>query len=157
MRFKGVDQDRNFFQFIDCVIKGKTIRIFNLHLPLGVSPSKRISLLKEVLKNQHPGINLVCGDFNSFGHFPWSWLLGIVNGSGWKDYISNELKVLETVMTEHNLRLSLRKTITYPNYRTQLDHIMIPRHWSHASRAVVIEEQYGSDHRLVLVEASLHI
>lgn len=147
----GRDLHESFFHFFDYTIGRQTLRVFNIHLPSVVSPSYRHILLRQIFKRLHSDSNVVCGDFNSFGHFPWNFLMGPLNGSNWKDYIRNELQVLQRIIKEYNLKLSASSIITHPRFRTHIDHIMVPDGWLKFFPHT-FEDRFGSDHKLFIIE-----
>lgn len=150
-RISGLDYRKIAFLYNDYLINGRNLRLFSVHLPFGSAPSRHLSLLKEVFSKLNTDINVICGDFNSFGHFPWNLLLGLINDSRWIDYQKNEIESIKELSRRFNLKLSSGKSITYPLCRTHIDHILIPNNWS-SYLYKTYEKCCGSDHKLVVLE-----
>ncbi|HYV33948.1 MAG TPA: hypothetical protein VE973_03830 [Candidatus Limnocylindria bacterium] len=150
-RISGLNQSGSSYQFNDYAIGKKTLRVFNIHMPFGSSASKHLVLLKNLLKMLHNDANIICGDFNSFGHFPWKIILGPINASIWQDYTTNELNELKKLFEEVNLKLSLENVVTYPLCQTHIDHIVIPKVWNNYT-CTYYKARHGSDHRPVILQ-----
>jgi len=150
-RICGLDYRKISFLCNDYQINGWNLRLFNVHLPFGSAPSQHLFLLEKILDELNNDINIICGDFNSFGHFPWKFLLGLINGSRWTDYRKNEIQSIKKLLGRFNLKLSSENSITYPLCRTHIDHIIIPDNWrSYQYKAY--KKSYGSDHKLIILD-----
>ena len=150
-RLSDLDYRDSGYQYNEYSVGEKTVRIFNIHLPFGASPMIRLKILGEVLENLYVENNVICGDFNSFGHFPWNILVNPLNGARWDEYKLHELEELKKLVAKFNLKLSVVRVVTYPSCRTHLDHIVVPESWS-AYTCNVLSKRYGSDHNIVVLE-----
>lgn len=115
------------FHYVDLVWQGTKFRIFNLHLEVAVGPRRRLAQFDNLVKNFGVNNNLICGDFNIFPHPIGSLFVGWAASFCLSDYATNERKVFEIKFKKLNLHNVFAKKITYPKYKLQLDHILIPK------------------------------
>jgi len=153
-RICGLNYQKIAFLYNDYLVNGRNLRVFGVHLPFGSSPSRHLSLLEEIFRKLNNDINVICGDFNSFGHFPWNLLLGPINGSRWTDCWKNEIESIKELLKRFNLKLDSDKSTTYPLCGTSIDHIIIPDSWS-SYQYKTYKKCCGSDHKLVVLEENV--
>jgi endonuclease/exonuclease/phosphatase family metal-dependent hydrolase len=133
-------------------VQGAPLCIFNLHLILA-HPKVRLKEFEEAMLHHTGEVpSLVCGDFNSIE----SWHMAILNwvlGGKVCDtlFYTRERLHLEKRFTEYELTNALRGQTTHAFAQSQLDHILVSKHFSLIS-AHVIPNRYGSDHHPIFVE-----
>lgn len=140
-------------QYADIFISGKSIRVFNLHLPLNY-PHVRMEELTTMLQNIKDKENtIVCGDFNILGTFYIS-VLNYLLGGRLRDWFlyKEERSKMEQVFKEKGLINPLKGKSTHPLSQSQLDHILVPESFS-VKEATVICNRHGSDHNPIRVVA----
>jgi len=138
--------------YIDCVVDGKTVRIFNLHLILA-NPRWRMKEFERAMLEHDPSRRtIVCGDFNILEkpHItPLNWLLG----GKLSDTLlySRERTHIEKRFVEHQLVNPLYGGVTHPLSQSQLDHILVSNSFF-IQKAEIIPDRMGSDHHPIRVE-----
>ncbi len=152
-QFSGWRDADSQFQYSDYLFEKNRLRVFNVHLPYQLAPSLRMLLLDEVMQNLCVDANIVCGDFNSFAHWPYNPFLGILNRSSWNDFFSNEMKMLKNHCQVRGLKLSMEQVVTCPFWGTQIDHILIPNSWTKFFSRTY-GQRFGSDHKPVVLETT---
>lgn len=138
--------------FIDITVKGKLLRIFNLHLILAQPAWRFAEFEKAMLEHDPKRPTIVCGDFNILEkpHIaPLNWLLG-GNMSDALLY-TRERTHIEKRFMEHELKNALRGSNTHPISQSQLDHILVSHIFS-IKNAIVLPDSVGSDHHPIQVE-----
>ena len=117
------------FHYVDLVCQKTKFRIFNIHLEVAVGPKKRLAQFDNLVKNF--GVNnLICGDFNIFPHPIGSFFVGWAASFTLSDYATNERKKFEEKFQKLSLNNIFVKKITYPKYKLQLDHILVPKNFT---------------------------
>ena len=117
------------FHYVDLVCQKTKFRIFNIHLEVAVGPKKRLAQFDNLVKNF--GVNnLICGDFNIFPHPIGSFFVGWAASFTLSDYATNERKKFEEKFQKLSLNNIFVKKITYPKYKLQLDHILVPQNFT---------------------------
>lgn len=133
---------------------GGLVRVFSLHLVLA-QPSWRLEEFERAMAERIPNRpTIVCGDFNILEkpHItPLNWILGASLSDAL--FFTRERATIEQRFTEHALANPLRGENTHPLSRSQLDHILVSRHFR-VEHASVIAERYGSDHHPISAEIS---
>jgi len=151
-KFQGGAQQALESQYIDIELSGKVHRIFNTHLPLSVPPRIRMQYLDNVLTTfDNDCENLICGDFNPVGKFPFHFFWGWAHSYRLRDYLSYEPLMLRKRMKENDLKNLFRFKCTHPITRQQLDYILAPKHVE-IKQKKVIKKRFKSDHRALMVE-----
>ena len=143
------------FQYVDIKLGSKKVRIFNSHLECNTSPRMRVKQFEHVLEASHrSGVNMYCGDFNIYGEWYVNLLVGYISNYKLDDISKSERKLFGQLFREHQLNNVFRGTVTYPRFRLQLDHILVPSGVPVVSK-VVHKKRYGSDHRPIAVEVEV--
>ena len=132
------------FHYVDLIYQNTKFRIFNIHLEVAVGPRRRLLQFDNLVKN-FGETNVVCGDFNVFPHPLGNLFLGWAASFSLGDYTTNERKKFEEKFKKLNLNNVFRKRVTYPRYKLQLDHILVPKNME------ILEKKVGkkttsSDH-----------
>ncbi len=125
------------------------IEVFNLHLPLHRALWRRKEFETIVGKRNPSMPTIVCGDFNTLESRRisiLSWLLGgpFADSFFWR----RERAHMEERFSAHALTNALRGRVTHPLSQSQLDHILLSRHFTF-SEARAADDAVGSDHRPV--------
>lgn len=140
------------FQYIDIESNGKKYRIFNVHLEVAAGPRLRLMQLDDTVKQfSNDGLNLICGDFNIYGRWWLNFMIGWAMGYRLDEYLVRERTIFEARYAELNLRNTFRNRPTYPKYRLQLDHILLP-FTAQVSDSEVIQDVFGSDHYPIMID-----
>jgi endonuclease/exonuclease/phosphatase family metal-dependent hydrolase len=138
----------------DLDINGTPLRVFNLHLILA-HPSYRLKEFEEAMLHYSNAVpTIICGDFNIIE----SWRMAILNwllGGKVFDtlFYTRERLHLEKRFAEYELTNALRGHTTHVFANSQLDHILVSKHFS-LSSALVIPQRFGSDHHPIFVETT---
>lgn len=128
------------------------VRILNLHLPLH-RVTWRMEEFEIALMNVDRSLpTIVCGDFNTLESVriaPLHWILGgtLAETVFWKQ----ERAHMESRFLSGELANPLRKMVTHPLSRSQLDHILCSKDFAVTS-AHVVRNRHGSDHHPIMVE-----
>ncbi|MBI1362389.1 MAG: hypothetical protein GC134_00200 [Proteobacteria bacterium] len=143
------------FHFVDLMLNGQPIRVFNVHLPLKVPPSFRLAELDYLRKYLAADRkNFVCGDFNSFGgplvNPSWGWYYGYTS----RDYLIHERRHIEQMMAAHHLTNPFSGKRTHQMLNIQLDYILTPSDVP-LQNTQILSTRCGSDHYPLLIEAKL--
>ena len=136
----------------DFDINGTPLRIFNLHLLLLADPARRIEEFEQALLSYSREIpTIICGDFNTIE----SWRVAILNwllGGKVFDtlFYTRERLHLEKRFAEYEITNALRGKNTHAFANSQLDHILVSKHFS-LQNASVLPARLGSDHHPIFV------
>ena len=138
--------------YVDVNVKGKSLRIFNLHLALAYPAQRQRELEVAMTHYDVTQDHIICGDFNivEFPHIvPLNWLFG----GKVSDVLlyKRERMNIEGYFKKLQLVNPLRGFITHPFSHSQLDHILIPKSFSVITTAV-LPDRIGSDHCIIRVE-----
>ena len=152
-RFFSRTQNRGGL-FVDLVVSGRTVRVFNLHLALA-HPAARIKEFEQAMLERDPTLpTIVCGDFNILEspHItPLNWIMGGTMRDMF--FSSAERTHIEKRFVEHSMTNALRGSVTHPLSKSQLDHILVSHDFS-IKNASVLPSRTGSDHHPILVEVA---
>ena len=151
-RTLGIKGNTREYVYADINLEGRHLRIFNLHLEVATGSQQRIQEFEKALVNKHIARqNIICGDFNIFAR-PWlNLFVGWGFSFGIRDYLINERKRFQKVFKEKNFVNVFNKLITFPRFRLQLDHILVPKSLE-VKRYEVSGDKHGSDHRYLILE-----
>ncbi len=130
------------------------IRIFNLHLPSTVSPVKRLNGLKKALKQiDESKINIICGDFNTYGIWYFNFFFIIFMKHSIKDLLFNEIKEFKKTFNEYNLNdiFSGKYTVSLLNFKYHGDYILAPND-TEVLYNKTQNNTFGSDHKMILAK-----
>ena len=140
--------------YIDVMVHGTTLRVFNLHLALAY-PAQRLKEFEQAM-TEHDAARptVVCGDFNIL-EMPHISLLNWLMGGKMVDALryKRERMHIEQRFVEHSLANPLRGTATHSLSRSQLDHILVSHTFS-IKKAEVLPNRIGSDHHPIRVEVA---
>lgn len=154
-KFKGINQPREF-QYVDIIdsnnkYSNNKFRIFNLHLEMATGSKRRLQEFGNILAHKNiDSTNLFCGDFNIFSRPMLNFLIGWGLGLSAKEYFMDERLQFNKLFATHNLDNIFSRKITYPKFRLQLDHILVPKNLQYQDKYVL--SSCGSDHRPIMVE-----
>ena len=140
--------------YADVTIGEHMLRVFNLHLVLA-QPVWRLEEFEMAMAERDTAQpTVVCGDFNIL-EAPHITLLNWLLGGRISDTVlyGRERTHIEKRFVAHELTNALSGGITHPLSRSQLDHILLSRHYT-VTHAEVIPERYGSDHHPIVVSLS---
>ncbi len=137
---------------IDIQTTSGIIRILNLHLIL-LTPAIRLKEFEmAMLYRDYTIPTIICGDFNTIESWrmaPLNWLLG---GKIFDTlFYTRERAHLEKLFAKHSLTNPLRGQSTHVFADSQLDHILVSKHFS-LQTASVLPNRLGSDHHPIFVE-----
>lgn len=141
-------------QYVDLDTPRGVVRLFNLHLVLANPEWRFAELEKAMLERNHGQPTIVCGDFNileSLHITPLNWVFGGRVGDAL--FHKRERTHIEKRFVAHELTNALRGKVTHAISRSQLDHVLVSRHFS-IKNAVVIADSAGSDHNPIRVEVA---
>lgn len=143
------------FQYIDIKPGKRKVRIFNSHLECNTSPRIRVEQFKQVLQLSHKSsLNIYCGDLNTYGEWYLNLFVGYISNYKLKDISSSERNLFNALFREYELNNVFHGNVTYPLFRLQLDHILVPNDVPVVSK-MVYHKRYGSDHRPISVEVEI--
>lgn len=143
------------FQYIDIKVGNRKVRIFNSHLECNTSPRMRAEQFKQVLQLSHKSsANIYCGDLNTYGQWYLNIFVGYISNYTLGDITRSEKKLFNDLFKEYKLHNVFHGHVTYPLFRLQLDHILIPDDMT-LVRKQVHKKRYGSDHRPICVEVEI--
>jgi endonuclease/exonuclease/phosphatase family metal-dependent hydrolase len=143
------------FHYVDILVGGKKVRVFNSHLECNTSPRVRAEQFKQVVKeSKDDRINIYCGDLNTYGKWYINLFVGYFSNYTFKDISQSEKKLFNKLFNEYNLLDVFSGHVTYPRFLLQLDHILIPKSIKVIAKKVY-KQRYGSDHRPVFVEVEI--
>jgi endonuclease/exonuclease/phosphatase family metal-dependent hydrolase len=128
------------------------VRVIALHLTL-THPSWRLEEFEAAMTHVDPAMpTLVCGDFNILEK-PHIAAINWFVGGRISDSLryTRERMVIEERFASYELTNPLRGQHTHPLSRSQLDHILVSKHFKIES-ANVVRERHGSDHNPITVE-----
>lgn len=140
--------------YADLETPSGAVRVFNLHLPLATPVSREEEFERAMLERDPDLPTIVCGDLNILEkpHItPLTWILGGTLGDAF--LARRERASVEARFASHQFSNPLRGKSTHPISRSQLDHILVSRHFS-VARASVLAGSFGSDHRPIFVETT---
>ena len=138
--------------YADISVDGETVRVLNLHLTL-THPNARAEELEKALLHRDPRLlTIVCGDLNVI-ESPKMSLLNWILGGSLLDMLlfSRARKDHERRFTHHELSNPLAGKSTHPLSRSQLDHILLSKHFV-VQDARVISNRHGSDHHPIVAQ-----
>ena len=148
---KGINNPREF-QYIDIVKNNKPYRIFNLHLEMAAGSKRRISEFQRALKYYDPTKNnIICGDLNIFARPTLNLLTGWGLGLSIREYFVNERRAFQKIFDQYEFSNIFRRRVTYPKFRLQLDHILIPKKFKIIGKEIP-KNLFDSDHRHLVCE-----
>lgn len=140
------------YQYVDVKIDGIVYRVFNSHLEVGAGPKTRITQFKALARNfDQKAHNIICGDFNIFARWYVNVFVGIAMGFSWREILTNERHEFEKLFDSLQLVNVFKNQHTYPRFRLQLDHILIPDSLKFKNEKV-IKNVHGSDHYPITVD-----
>ncbi|GAB4149599.1 MAG: hypothetical protein OHK0017_13860 [Patescibacteria group bacterium] len=140
------------YHFVDINFGGLDYRVFNVHLEVGAGPKIRVEQFKEILRYfGGQKLNIVCGDFNIYARWYLNLFLGWAYGFRLQEYLVNERRTFEKIFSGEQLTNVFRNKVTYPAFRLQLDHILVPQNLKLKDQ-MVIRQKHGSDHYPLLVK-----
>lgn len=143
------------FQFIDIKTQKRVVRIFNSHLECNTSPRVRLEQFRQVLQASHNSyVNVFCGDLNVYGRWYVNLFIGFMSNCKLKDLTSFERRMFDKLFKDHKLQNVFHGHVTYPRFRLQLDHILIPDDIKLVEKHVY-KKRYGSDHRPIMAKINL--
>ena len=143
------------FHYVDIKTGKRKVRIFNSHLECNTSPRMRADQFKQIVKKSHKSkTNIYCGDFNTYGRWYINLLVGHISNYKLKDYSQSDRELFDKLFEKHKLSNVFYGNVTYPLFRLQLDHILVPDDTSVLSKKV-FKSRYGSDHRPIMVEVEI--
>ena len=144
----GIKEAREF-QFIDVKVNNTKYRIFNVHLEVASGSIRRQAEFAEVLSNfDEARANLVCGDFNIFTRPILNLITGWAFGFSLREYLVNERRVFTKLFAKSQLTNVFKRRVTYPRFRLQLDHILVPVTIKYENHFVA-RKTFGSDHKFL--------
>jgi endonuclease/exonuclease/phosphatase family metal-dependent hydrolase len=140
------------YHFVDIMTSGGAMRVFNVHLEIGAGPKLRFEQFEFVLKNlAGHGRNIICGDFNIFAKWYFNLVFGLPLGYKWHEVVTNERSWFESKFRKFGFTNPFRHQVTYPFYKHQLDHILVPNSLE-IREAKVIKKLHNSDHYPILLK-----
>lgn len=140
--------------YIDVEIKKKKIRIFNVHLEFVASPKYRVEQLKYIYSNKDSkSINILCGDFNSFGRMYTNLFFFLLGNISFKEIKDNEKKILNKYFNKNKLMNIFEKSKTFMWHNLQLDYILIPKNIKVSFKKNL--NRKNSDHKPLLIEVNI--
>lgn len=140
--------------FVDVIKEEVRYRVFNTHLPLRVPPKVRMHYLDTILGNFHEEAeNILCGDFNPVGKFPFNMLWGWAHSYNLVDYLHHEPMMLRKKFKQLGMKNVFRFRCTHPVTRQQLDYILTPKTLK-VKKKKVYSKRFASDHRPLMVEVA---
>ncbi len=140
------------FQFADLSVKDKRYKIFNVHLEVASGPNIRLNQLKEaIIRFDKNSNNIICGDLNIYGKWYINLFVGWLLGFNWNEYLINERIKFEELFKKNNLINIFKNKVTFPLFKLQLDHILLPKQQKIINKKV-INRKFGSDHYPLFVE-----
>jgi endonuclease/exonuclease/phosphatase family metal-dependent hydrolase len=140
------------FQYADVEYNEKLHRIFNIHLEVAAGPKLRYNQLLATLKKfDKNAVNIICGDLNVYATFWLNLVIGWAMGYRPTEIFTNERKLFEKQFKKSGLKNIFKGRKTYPKYRLQLDHILIPNEVKTKSSEVIAFKN-GSDHLAIKAE-----
>lgn len=139
---------------VDVAHDSGKIRVFNLHLTLS-HPRQRLIEFERAMAERGTLPTIVCGDFNILESLRVTSLNWILAGKV-RDALQHrrERTTIEKRFIEHELVNPHRGQITHPFSRSQLDHILVSKHFTVAD-ARVLPDPVGSDHHPIAVDVTL--
>ena len=148
-KLKGINKPREF-QFVDIVFNERRYRIFNIHLEMATGSKRRLEEFNNVLKHKQLGqFNIFCGDFNIFSRPLLNFVIGWGLNLKGREYFMNERRQFNRIFAYYNLINVFKRRVTYPRFRLQLDHILIPNNLQ--VKAYKVLSSSSSDHRAIAV------
>jgi endonuclease/exonuclease/phosphatase family metal-dependent hydrolase len=143
------------FQYVDIKLEKKKVRIFNSHLECNTSPSFRVKQFKQLLQlSNKSSVNIYCGDLNTYGEWYVNVFVGYISNYKIKDIPKSEKALFSELFAKHDLNDIFQGEVTYPLFRLQLDHILVPNNMRVVSKNVY-KKRYGSDHRPIWVKVEV--
>ncbi len=134
------------FQQINIMCNGQQWRIFNVHLPLNVSPFSRIrEWLRIHRRFSSSSHNIICGDFNAFADPLWNMLVAPFFGYRPKDVFIHERNELRNFIFRKKLINPFGRWRTQMHLPFQLDFILHPKLVT-GTNAIRWPSRMGSDH-----------
>ncbi len=150
-KHKGINNPREF-QYIDILKNNDLYRIFNLHLEMAAGSKRRISEFQRALKYyDETKNNIICGDFNIFARPTLNLLTGWGLGLSIREYFVNERRAFQKIFDQYSFDNIFKRKVTYPKFRLQLDHILIPKEFNILSKKIP-KNLLDSDHRYLVCE-----
>ena len=132
--------------YVDIETEGRKLRIFNVHFKCVAGPHHRLSQLRDVLERFHPEReNIVCGDFNAFGHPMVNPFVAGYFGYRMREWLVNEKKLLAKAFEHHGLQNPFRNSVTFLKFPMQLDYILVPEKTRVRAQKRFLSS-HGSDH-----------
>lgn len=151
LRIWALDLGNRHALYVDLQTRNGVLRVFNLHLPLATPAWRMEDFELAMLEYDAEVPTIVCGDFNILEkpHItPLTWILGGTIGDAL--FARRERANVEKLFASYQLSNPLRGRSTHSISRSQLDHILISRHFK-AVEQHVFTDTLGSDHRPISV------
>ena len=147
-RYKNFKSDS---AYIDISVGQKKVRIFNAHLKCVAGPYHRLSQFRELLENlSSDRENIICGDFNTFGHpllsiFVWKYF-----GYRLREVMLHERSIMQALIDLYQFKNPFKGMVTFTKIPMQFDYILVPATMSICDKKRL--RRNGSDHFPLLLE-----
>jgi endonuclease/exonuclease/phosphatase family metal-dependent hydrolase len=147
----GIKEAREY-QYIDAIIGNHNYRIFNVHLEVASGSKRRQVEFAEVLSSfGSDRINIICGDLNIFTRPIVNLIAGWAFGFSAREYLINERRAFNKIFSRAGMVNVFKRKVTYPRFRLQLDHILIP-FGVKSDNHNVARRTFGSDHKFIVLD-----
>ncbi len=142
------------YQWVELLIEKKLYQVINVHLEVGAGPNLRQKQFNHIVENRNKTDNLIiCGDFNLFGRWYISPIVGWGMGFSVPEMLLNERAMFEQLFLNYGLQNVFRNQVTFPFFRLQLDHILVDKNLTIGTN-LVYPYTFLSDHRPLEVKIS---